>query len=106
MRTSPISLPPDLEGRGLACLERFHDVDRDPDRVDQHGVRLPQGVDNFPDPEVLVGDEESRAVRREVVADLLGVLMSQRTRLGDVDRQEGRALLADVRRLEGRYEAG
>ena len=87
-------------GRGLACLESgFDDLGRDPDRVDQDSVRSLQGVDHLRGPEVLECDQEGRAVGRQIVADLLGVLGPQRTRLRDVDGEEGRALLVDVRSL-------
>ena len=62
-------------------------------------------VDQLRGPAVLECDQEGRAVGREVVADLLGILMPQRTRLGGVDREEGRALLVDVRGLQCRHGA-
>ena len=52
-------------------------------------------------PGVLVGDEERRAVGRQVLGDLVGVLLVQGAGLDDVDLREGCALGAEVLDGEG-----
>src|SRR5829696_7901142 len=91
--------------KGLACGECGHDVCGNPDRIDQHSVGSLEGVDYLPGPEVLECDQHGRAVRREIVADLLGILVPQRTRLRDVDGEELRTLIVEVRSLERRHDA-
>src|SRR5687768_17437899 len=106
MRRSPMWFLSIWRWTGLGRVERgCHDVDRDPDRVDHDRIRSLEGVDQLRGPQVLECDEQGRAVRGEVVTDLLGVLRPERTRLRDVDSEEGRAFLVDVRSLERRHGA-
>ena len=52
---------------------------------------------DLPDPQILIRDQQSRAVRGQIITDLLRVLIPQRPRLRHIDRQKRRPLLIDIR---------
>src|SRR5262249_41984522 len=100
---SPVVTSRSRSGRDLALgHRRLDDLDRDPDLGDHHRVRPLQGGGGTRRPEVLEGDQERRAVRGKVVADLLGVLLVQGAWLGDVDLEESGTLLVEIFGLDDR----
>ena len=62
--------------------------------VDDEGIRGLEGVDELRRPEVLNSQQQRRAVQREVVADLVGVLGAEGAGLGDGDADEAGAGLS------------
>src|SRR5262249_44682045 len=81
------------------------DLGGNPERVDQHGVGGLERRDHLPRPHVLERDEQRRAVRGQVLADLVGVLLVERTGFRDADLRERGALLVEILDREGRHDA-
>ena len=87
IRTSPILISLSISKGRLASLERFHHSGRDPDRVDQHRVRVaPRPSTPLAPSTHQILDLRYNSVlncsrRAAVIGDLLRVLLPQRPRL-------------------------